>query len=556
VNVHPFTDLIIRTWYEVQGTTVETVFDAPTTDPPAPSAEQVAVIASLVKDMLNIWLVAQGLDPITFDLIATPFDADGAGFDAVLEQAVLEVNALTETTTVTLTNATTSVTQTTALSVAEKVLSALTATTGQGGAASGSLTSGVVPTDPAVQTALNGVLTSLQSFAAVVNSKGAALSADDLLTFFDLNYRNNGFEGQFIVAAQFATEFREASFDAFRVDRILSYDDAAKVLCIAGTLSVTQLGSGINTIIQVQVALDGIGGVPAGIASERGNEFCFRRQDDATWRVFGNQQRMGVTAEVAIENRSFGVTCVPVPGPDCDGTFGRFSLSVAAPKATIEGVTVNGSDGSLTTLEKVPAVFITTLRPSPNGPPLLLEEEHFAGGSSVRLEGNGGTASSFAPVGTRYTFTATPTNGGPPVIVADILGATTEEAISIVGIAEDPGFTHQFTEAPGFISFPSFLHVEWTLPITFPIEQVELRGFLDGSLNNELIVCIVPSDRPVLPLTATFGIIPTPPPLTCGEVDMLTRNPIPDPRMPYFIIEVVVTGTHGEKTRALWGIHG
>jgi hypothetical protein len=519
VNVHPFTDLIIRTWYEVQGTTVESVFDAPTTDPPAPSAEQVAVIASLVKDMLNIFLVAQGLDPITFDLIATPFDADGTGFDAVLEAAALEVNALTQTTTVTLTNATTSVTQTTALSVADKILSALTTTTGTGGASSGSLTSGVVPTDPAVQTALDGVLTSLQSFAEVVNSKGAALTATDLQPFFDVNYLDRGFAGPSLGAAQFATSLRGQTLNSFRVDSIVSYDDGSKVLCVIGIRSFTINGQTFERVV-----------------NNEGKGLCFKQGADLTWRFFGDQQIAHILANPAIENRSQALPDCP----QCDGIIRFFLISAQAPEGTIASASVSGTDGLAGALVKNPTVFVDEVQPTPTTT-LFIRTEHFDFPFSPPHQ-----VTNFPPVGTVYTFTVTPVSG--PVRTYDkTLQATTEEAIAITNLT-----SHNLADA----NLGSPLTVQWTLPTTFPVQQVELRGFVEAQGPNaqgqtETVGCGIQSSPSNLEPTATSATIIFP--TTCGGHPLVPGAP-PDKPFPAQL-NVVVRGTHGEETRASWFFH-
>jgi hypothetical protein len=478
----------------------------------------VAVIASLVKDMLNIFLVAQGLDPITFDLIATPFDADGAGFDAVLEAAVLEVNALTQTTTVTLTNATTSVTQTTALSVADKILSALTTTTGQGGAASGSLTSGVVPTDPAVQTALNGVLTSLQSFAGVVNSQGAALTATDIQPFFDANYLDKGFAGPFIGAARLATDVRGVTLNSFRADSIVSYDDTNKVLCVIGIVSFTVNGQTFESVVN------------------EGKGLCFKqRPPDPIWRFFGDQRIAEARADVRLENRSFGDPLCP----QCDGIFKVLFLTVNAPKDAVSGASVSGTDGLTEILVKGSTQFIQTLQPNPPpAPPLFIERDGFARPSAST---NGGVVTSFPPVPTVYTFTINRTVG-EPVIYTDTVRATTEETIAITNLTG-----HTLADA----QLGSSLLVQWTLPITFPIQRITISGFVaasDGS--GGTVGCHVQGDLSELPITATSGTVTLP--TQCGGHPI---TPLPQPGPFPVQLTVVVTGTHGEETRAFYAFH-
>lgn len=84
VNIHPLTDMIIRAWYETQGTTVGTAFGNVAANPP-PSAAQLNVIKQVVENLVDDWLVLAGVDPGNFDLITSPFNADQKGFDGFLD---------------------------------------------------------------------------------------------------------------------------------------------------------------------------------------------------------------------------------------------------------------------------------------------------------------------------------------------------------------------------------------------------------------------------------------------------------------------------------------
>ncbi len=91
VNVHPLTDLIIRTWYEVQGTDVATAFNAVVPATP-PTATELGVIKQVVKNLVAQFLGLIGnLDSTSFDLISTPFTANSTGFDNFLDN--IQVNA-------------------------------------------------------------------------------------------------------------------------------------------------------------------------------------------------------------------------------------------------------------------------------------------------------------------------------------------------------------------------------------------------------------------------------------------------------------------------------
>jgi hypothetical protein len=509
VNVHPFTDLIIRTWYEVQGTTVETVFEAPTTEPPAPSAEQVAVIASLVKDMLNIFLVAHGLDPITFDLIATPFDADGAGFDAVLEAAALEVNTLTQTTTVTLTNPGTSVTQTTALTIVEKLLKASTTTTGTQGAASASLSSAVAPTDPAVQAALTGALTLLQSLAAVVNSRGDVLDDGDLRPFFDDNYLNGG-DRALQGSARLANFLRGRTINSITLDRILSYEDTTKVLTVNRISVFHSGGSFQNSGGFVSLA-------PVSEDPQFGaTGVSLKQQADGKWLFFGNQQLFSVLLLVQAQNLQQGdPSC-----SDCDGVLKALTFHASAPVGTVSRVTVSGPDNLFVELTKGTPFIIDSLSRNfffPVPPP------------SVTV---------FPPVGTVYTFTVTLASGAQQTIPR-ILGATTEEP---------PAFTNLTGHTLADAKLGQPLTINWALPTTLPIKNVRL--FAHVNVGFPPISCPAEGTTPPLPATATSATITFP--TTCKGSPVGEHDPF-SPFVPSAQVQLEVNGVHDESSVALWG---
>src|SRR6266571_841702 len=235
INIHPFTDLIIQTWYKVQNKTIVAAFNDPANNLP-PSATEVKVIAVVAKEITQKWLADNGIDPATFDLISTPFDANSAGFDKVLDLTTVDANGV-----ITISDGTT--TQTTTVTANTTDGSAtISTTTSSGGTTSSSVSSVVVPTSSAQQTALNGAGASLNQLATTVNSKGAALADTDLIGLLDAGYRNDGF-GANIGAARLASELRGAKLNSVQVDRILSYDDTNKIISIAGTVSMT--GDGV-----------------------------------------------------------------------------------------------------------------------------------------------------------------------------------------------------------------------------------------------------------------------------------------------------------------------
>ena len=129
------------------------------------------------------------MDTDTFNLVSTPFTADGTGVDAVLDPTAVAVNqagaisvtvqgdSITQNSTVTPSGG--SVTVSTTQTSGDNTTSPVTTTT-------------VVPTNTAQSTAINGIDTTITNFVNTVNQKGASLKASDLAPYVDSNYLYNG----------------------------------------------------------------------------------------------------------------------------------------------------------------------------------------------------------------------------------------------------------------------------------------------------------------------------------------------------------------------------
>ena len=83
-NVDTVTDLMLRAWYAAHGSTPEQAF-ASLGAHPEPDAKALRTMNRAFGGVLHDALAAEGLDADKFDLFATPFMADGTGFDAVLD---------------------------------------------------------------------------------------------------------------------------------------------------------------------------------------------------------------------------------------------------------------------------------------------------------------------------------------------------------------------------------------------------------------------------------------------------------------------------------------
>ncbi|MCI0506806.1 MAG: hypothetical protein L0Z73_11955 [Gammaproteobacteria bacterium] len=90
-NIHPFTDLIIRNWFKVQGLDVETEFSSAVAPALLPSSDDIEAIKNAIKQLITQALL-QFTVPDNLDLISTPFAANSTGFDLFLEYNLVVIN--------------------------------------------------------------------------------------------------------------------------------------------------------------------------------------------------------------------------------------------------------------------------------------------------------------------------------------------------------------------------------------------------------------------------------------------------------------------------------
>jgi chitodextrinase len=89
-NVHPFTDLIIRNWYKVKGSDVETEFGGTLIAANLPTVDGINTIKAVINEILATSLGTAGVPP-SFDLITSPFDANQTAFDKVLDDTIVTI---------------------------------------------------------------------------------------------------------------------------------------------------------------------------------------------------------------------------------------------------------------------------------------------------------------------------------------------------------------------------------------------------------------------------------------------------------------------------------
>lgn len=191
INLTPFTDMVIRSWYGVRNVDMATAFSRPDLNPP-PSPANVMLIATVLKNMVRPWLVQAGSDADSFNLISTPFASDGTGVDKVLKASDVTVTGSTLSASITNGFTTQSATMT---PVASSVTITSTATTPKG---IGSRTVGhtMVPKKGSSgASALEGIASTIKAFVTTVNTRGDSLTAADLTPYVDAGYLEDGMNG-------------------------------------------------------------------------------------------------------------------------------------------------------------------------------------------------------------------------------------------------------------------------------------------------------------------------------------------------------------------------
>lgn len=187
-NLTPLTDLIVRSWYAVQGAAADTAFANPAAAPP-PSQQQTALIADAVLSVVQRALTTAGAPMSTpLDLLTKPFNADHTGVDAVLDQTSISYG----------TGATVNIAgggvQQTSLIGYDAAAGAMTATstTAGGGNTTTSAISVIVPVQPAQADAATEISALMNRFAELITLRGPVLTNADLAGYLDPDLLDEG----------------------------------------------------------------------------------------------------------------------------------------------------------------------------------------------------------------------------------------------------------------------------------------------------------------------------------------------------------------------------
>jgi hypothetical protein len=528
INITPLTDLIIRNWYAAQSTSVSvaTAFANPASNPP-PSVAEVALIHAVVLDIVQPVLQQAGVTVAGLDLISGSFTASGQGVDGALDQIKpITYNAAGTTASMTI-NTTSTTTQTTTVTASAGSTQVATTTSNSStGATSSIVTSAVVPTSAAEAAALTGAQTTLTALGNVIQSKGSALQASDVSPYLDTNFLDGG-QTASQQAQQIAADMAGATINSFTVTRIGSYDSTNNLIGIVGTVNYTINGvSGSSTLG---------GGSNFGL--------IFKQESNGSWLMYGDQQQAKSNAyiESVMDNNLDGSTW----------SSRILQLQVSAPAAS----TANPCSSSyVSSVTAFPATAINATNQNTSAAVTIGTGGYSLAEDSVVYQDQGVNTCQFD--GLVNALVVLPSSS-LSAVVGDQIGFALNGGSEVPALARTiPGYTTEtinFTNLSGHalsgLQLGQAMTLKWTLPVTFPVLNVQVYGEVYTVNGSSEVSC---EFKPSTPLGITSTSVSVTVPATCNGSSIVS---ITQPGPAAVQINVVATGTHGEMATAWWAFN-
>lgn len=268
------------------------------------------------------------------------------------------------------------------------------------------------------QAALDGVNASLAAYKATINTKGAGLTAADLLPFFHPNYLDSGLNrGQ---GAQDDLPDGVVVIDALTVNRVVFFDNVRKIITVEIAFTGAENGFAASEIFTETFALDAASG---------------------KWLMYGNQ----MIGEFDVWT---GTRRIMASGGTSDSNVLHFHLW--APPGTVKQVLVNGPG-----LAAGGVLFTKGGQRQEDGSDLFTS----SGGSEL-------VAGSASAVGDTYMFAVTKADSTTVTYVQAL-----QAALPGAPLVTSPA-SHALTSA----NIGNPLPVAWTLPAGITAGDIKLSG--------------------------------------------------------------------------------
>jgi hypothetical protein len=325
VNVTPLTSMAVHLYYQAHQLDLATVWNEYSSGMPVPTRAAMVSIGDQIERTLTPYLLAYGESADDFDVVTTPFAANGSGFDAVLGMSTCgfgmtsAVLGIDDSGGATGTHSETDF----AVSTGTGTITATRYFDAGGGWVPNAIDVITLPLgegEADVDAALRGVETTLQSMVDVMNRRGAALTGADLMPFFDAGYLNDGLD-----AAAETTHLAagvEGTFTFLGAMRVVSFDAATQRIAVKFAVKIT--AGGVSDVAELpDVSDDG---------------YVFARAPDGSFKFYGNQRPVFVMVKGIVQSDySTATNMDPDPHPDL-----QLLLEARAPAGQIGYASVYG----------------------------------------------------------------------------------------------------------------------------------------------------------------------------------------------------------------------
>lgn len=531
VNVHPFTNLLLQIYYQGQGLSAATVFGGAGAPSALPSADALQNLANIVLGIIKPVLDQAGVDSATFNLVTATLTANGTGFDGVLDDTAFLANGIDFT----INNGT--VTQAVDVNVDADGNStpgdvSLTTTTTDNSNQESSQSSQQTTVAPAAQqsdfdASIAGVRTTFANVASTAAQKGANLTAEDMLQYIDAQFLQEGQDGN-----GFAEDLVGFFTQEIPANSTVTVDDVS-----VRNFVEADAADIVAVIIRIRIAppQDAATTQDLGGGEDSNTGIQFRRQANGSFLFYGDQNRFKARVQAQfsrdyqINGDQLGAVVdarrISAQSSNGPGTMSAISVSNDAGQLPACSGGAEAQNQDYGAVHVVGDTFTLNLE---KRSALTNGEERFDLPCSYGFP----RVDVYPPAGTVYQLSITPT-GQSTVMQTSRLNASTDETFDILTINEMDRATFaaaQHNNGAGLAG--QTLIVTWNKPITLPIQDVQLRLFVqnaDGDGNDVEIGNLSPS--------ATSGQITVP--QTVNGKALTNLN-----------VTVAYTGTSGERTQS------
>lgn len=495
VNVHQVSNSIVQTYYQAQNLNPDTVISAAGIPAALPSRAELNNLQGIVQNDLRPALQAADVDVTTFDLLKTPFLANNANFDKVLDGTTIGTNGLDFTATISgVTVAVTINLDADANGVKGDAKVTATTTDGAGHSSSASADVQIAPASQQSDhaSAVAGVEDLLRRFTARLTAKRGTATAADFTEFLDDESQDDGRN-----KAQEAASFADSANTSFTGTTISFVElvDIEKFVADTSSARRDQL------FTRAKVRFVPASGSP--FTQVFGNRegfdsLVFRRQADGSWRFYGNRDVYSMRVRSRFIMAGGGTIGSP-NGSNLDINSNR------VPRNAVNSVNVTGPANSLPTVE--PTCTNPPAKPLNQSSVNLIKTPRNQDGVDVDIfsltacGGGGERVTSNPPSGTEYTFTFATGSGN--VVQKAKIHASSNDTFTVTSLTDSAGTSFLGNPKCSAVAGKTLTAV-WTRPSTFSVKDVNIYAFAANGSS------LQGSDGPQLDPAALTGSITVP----------------------------------------------